>query len=94
MWQAAALQAIGAAVGGPDPTAGPAKSGAEGAAYSADGYTVTTGGSKASGATVARGADPMMVGAAGVAAAATNWTPIALAVGAVAVVLLIAKRRK
>ena len=98
MWQQAALQAFAAVAGGPDPTSAPARSSAEGAAYSADGYTVSTGGSKASGATVARGADPLTVGAAGVAGAATaagaNLMPIALAVGAVAMLLIVAKRRK
>lgn len=101
MWEQVAAQVLGRAAASPDNPA-PTRSGLEGAAYSADGYTVTTGGSRAAGASVSKAGDPLagVVAPLGTAVqgvtAGVSSNPVPWIAGAVAIVLIAAllRRRK
>lgn len=101
MWEQVAAQTLGRAAGSSD-SAAPARSGIERLAYSADGYTVSTGGSRASGASVAKVPDGLggMVPAAGAAlaqgvgAVAANPLPWAALAAGVVLVAVLMRRRK
>ena len=94
VWQAVAA-ALGEAARTPA-TSSPARASADGLAYNADGYTVTTGRARATGAPVTRtpgGIDGALASVGGVAATAAA-NPVPWVVGAVAIVLIAAMMRR
>lgn len=98
MWEQAAAQAAGRWLAASEQDSRTIRSGIERLAYSADGYTVTTGGSRASGASLAKSGDPLSGFMAPLTASAQTvaQNPTPWIAGAVAVLLIAAvlRRRK
>jgi MYXO-CTERM domain-containing protein len=99
MWQQAAAQVVGQVLGASEAQSrGPTISGVERLGYSADGYTVATGGARATGGTVSRGGEPFEAIAAPIGnamnVAAANPAPWVLGAAAIAVLALLIRRRK
>lgn len=96
MWQTAAVQAAGQWLQSSEAQSSrPVRSGVEALAYSADGYTVATGGARASGAAVTKVPGDMAgVMSQGVGAVSANPMPYALAAVGIVLVVALMRRRK